>query len=106
MDWIVGLLPLLAFAACPLMMVFCFFGMRKMGCATESAPAASAATAPAQNLSLSSSAQIVALQAQLSQLQSEQLAIARQIDELATASTDPASPAPSAVATAPAGTSV
>lgn len=104
MDWIVGLLPLLVFAACPLMMVFCFVGMRKMGCATESAPATSAATAPVQNLSPSQ--QIAALQAQLSQLQSEQLAIARQIDELAAATTDPVPTASGEVATAPAGSTV
>ena len=104
MDWIVGLLPLLLFAACPLMMVFCFFGMRKMGCATESAPATSAATAPIQNLSPSQ--QIVALQAQLSQLQFEQMAIARQIDDLAAATTDSIPTASGEVATVPAGSSV
>lgn len=104
MDWIVGLLPLLVFAACPLMMVFCYFGMRKMGCSTDSAPATSAASAPAQNLSAQE--QIGALQAQLSQLQFEQMAIARQIDELATSVTDPASVGNGAAAAVPVGSPV
>ena len=104
MDWILGLLPLLLFAACPLMMVFCFFGMRKMGCATESTPANSAATAPTQNLSASE--QIAALQAQLSQLQFEQMAIARQIDELAEAATDTLLVEDGTAAAVPAGSSV
>lgn len=104
MDWIIGLLPLLAFAACPLMMVVCFFGMRRMGCSTESTPATSAATAPVQNLSASE--QIAALQAQLSQLQFEQIAIARQIDELAAATTDPGPVVHDPVAMVPAGSSV
>ncbi len=99
-----GLLPLLLFAACPLMMVFCFFGMRKMGCATDSAPASSTASAPAQNLTTSE--QIAVLQAQLSQLQFEEMAIARQIDELAAPATAPVPTADGAAATVPAGSSV
>lgn len=35
-------LPFLVFLACPLMMVFCFLGMRKMGCRTRSANQAQA----------------------------------------------------------------
>ncbi len=104
MDWIPGLLPLLVFAACPLMMVFCFFGMRKMGCSTESAPAASAVTAPVPNRSPVE--QISALQTQLSQLQFEQMAIARQIDELATSVMDPALVGDGAAVAVPAGSSV
>ena len=102
MDWIVGLLPLLVFAACPLMMVFCYFGMRKMGCSTESAPAARLAQAPARNLSAPE--QVAALQAQLNRLQFEQMAIARQIDELvASAAADPGPAENGAVASVPAG---
>ncbi len=104
MDWILGLLPLLLFAACPLMMVFCFFGMRRMGCSTEAAPATNAASVQVQNLSASK--QIAALQAQLSQLQFEQMAIARQIDELAAATTNPGPVVNDPVATVPAGSSV
>ena len=104
MDWILGLLPLLVFAACPLMMVFCFFGMRKMGCSTESAPATSAATVSAQNLSATE--QIAALQTQLSQLQFDQMAIARQIDDLAASATDPASVGNGTAAAVPAGSSL
>lgn len=104
MDWIVGLLPLLVFAACPLMMVVCFFGMRKMGCSTESAPATSASTVPAQNLSPAE--QLAALQTRLSQLQFEQMAIARQIDDLAGSITDPAPVGNDAAAAVPAGSSV
>lgn len=105
MEWGPGLFLLLAFAACPLMMVFCFFRMRMMGCSTESARAPSTALAPAQNLS--AAGQLATLQAQLNQLQFEQMAIARQIDELtASAAADPVPAANGAVASLPAGLSV
>lgn len=81
MELVLGFLPFLVFLTCPLMMAFCYFGMRKTGCST-------AATAPATEqapaiLALPRTEQVAALQAQLSQLQTEQAAIARQIAGLA-----------------------
>ena len=89
MEWIIGLLPLLLFAACPVMMAFCFFGMRKKGCSTESAPAINSVTASVQGLAPAE--QIAALQAHLSRLEAEQSTIARQITELASAPPEPES---------------
>ena len=81
MEWLLGLLPLVVFLACPLMMVFCFFGMRKAGCSTKSVPAAAEQNALGQTLP--PAGQIAALRSQLGHLQAEQATIARQIDDLA-----------------------
>lgn len=85
MESLLGLLPLLLFLACPVLMVACFVGMRRMGHSSEPAPAAALAD-------LTSAEQVAALHVQLQQLQQQQAVIARQLDELARAlPTDPAS---------------
>lgn len=91
MEWLLGYLPLLLFLACPLMMAFCFFGMRKAGCSTNASPTTAASTSSLQHLPASE--QVAALQVRLNQLQTEQQAIAAQIDGLhaATAAPDVAS---------------
>lgn len=94
MEWLLGFLPFLLFLACPLMMVFCIFGMRRAGCSTQTAPATTATTAmldarpPAE--------QVMVLQARLDQLQTEQAAIAQQIAGLAAATAAETSQAPAA----------
>ena len=80
MASLLGFLPYLAFLACPLMMVFCVVGMRKMGCSTDARPVDAAADARQR----SGPEQVAALQAQLARLQSEQAAIATQLAEIVT----------------------
>ena len=67
--------------ACPLMMVFCFLGMRRMGCSTDSSPATTSASATLAQAAPAE--QIAALHARLSLLQAEQGVIAQQIAGLA-----------------------
>lgn len=57
-------LPFLVFLACPLMMVFCFLGMRKMGC---SSPQAS----QAQALAGTPEEQVAALRLQLAAVEAD-----------------------------------
>ena len=45
MDFALTVLPLLVFLVCPLMMLFCVVGMRKMGCSTPRTTAGQAAEA-------------------------------------------------------------
>ena len=66
-------LPFLAFLACPLMMLFCLVGMRKMGCST-----------PRTTAGQTREAGIIALQDQLTAVQSE-LAALRAAAEQSTA---------------------
>lgn len=44
MELVWAVLPFVAFLACPLMIVFCVFGMRKMGCAAPPATEAQVAS--------------------------------------------------------------
>lgn len=84
MESLLGLLPLLLFLACPLLMVACFVGMRRMDHSSEPGPV------PATSDPLLAE-QVAALQTQLQQLQAQQTSIARQLTELAAAlPTDPA----------------
>lgn len=80
---LLALLPFALFLLGPLMMVFCFWGMRRMGCSTDSTPASDAAASTPSLEGLTPSEQAVALQAQLARLQSEQAAIASQLADLA-----------------------
>ena len=64
MEFALTALPLLAFLACPLMMVVCFVGMRKMGC---SAPRMTERQTAGQTDAL----RVTALQDQLTAVQSE-----------------------------------
>lgn len=64
MEFALTALPLLAFLACPLMMLFCVIGMRKMACSTPR-------TAAGQT----GEADITALQSQLTAVQSELAAL-------------------------------
>ena len=63
MDAILALAPFLLFLACPLMMVACMFGMRKMG--TEASPA------EAQAESRFPEERVAALQQELRAIQAE-----------------------------------
>lgn len=83
MESLIGILPVLAFLACPLMMVFCFWSMRRMGCETDTAPAIvePAAATVVQDLPLAE--RVTALQNRLDQLQTEQDVIGAQLAELA-----------------------
>lgn len=74
MDALVGLLPVTLLLACPAMMIFCFWGMRRTSGSTD------AAAAPMQNLTRSD--QVNLLQTRLDSLQAEQSAIAAQLSEL------------------------
>ena len=67
MDPFWNVLPLLAFLACPLMMVFCLLGMRKMGSAEPSPETQVAFQLPQERLA--------ALQAQLQAIQAELTAL-------------------------------
>jgi hypothetical protein len=78
MDALTGLLPIALLLACPAMMIFCFWGMRRGSCSTESQPATDAA--PAQALSAAEQARL--LQIRLEHLQTEQAAIATQLAQL------------------------
>ncbi len=64
MEFALTALPLLAFLACPLMMLFCVVGMRKMGCST-----------PRTTAGQTGEAGITALQNQLTAVQSELAAL-------------------------------
>lgn len=68
MELVWSVLPFVALLACPLMMVFCLTGMRKMGCA---APPATQAQAESQL----PAARVVALQQQLRAIQDELTAL-------------------------------
>lgn len=58
-------LPFLVFLACPLMMVFCFLGMRKMGCSTPQAvPAEASVGTPAEQVA-ALKRQVAAIEANL-----------------------------------------
>lgn len=81
MDALVGLLPVTLLLACPVMMIFCFWGMRRMSCSTESQPAAGADAALAQAPIPAEQARL--LQIRLEHLQTEQAAIATQLAQLA-----------------------
>ena len=63
MELFMSVLPFVALLACPLMMVFCVFGMRKMGCAAP----ATTSQAPAER--------VAALQQQLGAIQTELAAL-------------------------------
>lgn len=64
MDLVWSVLPFVAFLACPLMMVLCVAGMRKMGCAAPAPADAAATLAPRPQ-------QVEALQRQLRAIQDE-----------------------------------
>lgn len=64
MEFALTALPLLAFLACPLMMLFCVIGMRKMACST-----------PRTTAGQTGEADITALQNQLTAVQSELAAL-------------------------------
>ncbi len=64
MDLALIALPLLVFLACPLMMLFCVVGMRKMGCGT-----------PRTTAGQTDEGSITALQSQLTAVQSELAAL-------------------------------
>lgn len=81
MEALLGYAPFLILLACPLMMVLCFLGMRRMGHSTESTPAT--ASVPVRLGQAAPAEQIADLQARLSQLQAEQTVIAQQIAGLA-----------------------
>lgn len=81
MDALTGLLPIALLLACPAMMIFCFWGMRRGSCSTESQPAAGADAALAHALTPAEQARL--LQTRLEHLQTEQAAIAIQLAQLA-----------------------
>ncbi len=64
MELVLLALPFLAFLACPLMMLFCVVGMRKMGCSTSR-------TGDAQTPLATRPEQVAALQRQLQTIQAE-----------------------------------
>lgn len=86
-EWLLRSLPLLAFAACPLMMVFCAFGMRKSGCSAGGVPETSSAVSVEE---VSPAAGIAALRSRLGRLQAEQVTLAQQIDALVAEARDEA----------------
>lgn len=96
MDSPAGLLPVALLLACPAMMIFCFWGMRRGSCSSESQPAVSVDT------SLTPGEQARLLQIRLEHLQAEQAAIATQLAHLAssdqTTRTEPAGPEQGSVA--------
>jgi hypothetical protein len=99
-DALVGLVPIALLLACPAMMIFCFWGMRRGSCSTESQPAADADAALAQALTPAEQARL--LQIRLEHLQTEQAAIATQLAQLAssdqTTRLEPAGPEQGSVA--------
>ncbi len=68
MELILLALPFLAFLACPLMMLFCIVGMRKMGCSTSRTGDAPASLATRAD-------QVAALQQQIQTIQAELAAL-------------------------------
>ena len=68
MDLLVAALPFLVLLACPLMMVFCVFGMRRMGGATPRANEAAGATSPEERIA-DLHLQVRAIQAELAALE-------------------------------------
>jgi hypothetical protein len=58
-------LPFLVFLACPLMMVFCFLGMRKMGCSTPQAKQTQAVTGTPEEQVAALKLQLAAVEADL-----------------------------------------
>ncbi len=58
-------LPFLLFLACPLMMVFCVLGMRKMGCSTPQANQAQAVAGTAEEQVATLRLQLAAVEADL-----------------------------------------
>ncbi len=68
MELVLLALPFLAFLACPLMMLFCVVGMRKMGCSTSR-------TGDAQTPLATRPEQVAALQRQLQTIQAELTAL-------------------------------
>ena len=67
MDVVLAVLPVLAFLACPLMMVFCLFGMRKTGGDAPAAQSQAASQLPEER--------VAALQLQLQEIQGELAAL-------------------------------
>ncbi len=68
MELVLLALPFLAFLACPLMMLFCIVGMRKMGCSTSR-------TRDTQTPLVTRPDQVAALQWQLQTIQAELAAL-------------------------------
>lgn len=64
-------LPFLVFLACPLMMVFCFLGMRKMGCSTPQTSPAEAPAGTAEEQVAALKRQLAAVEANLATSQAE-----------------------------------
>lgn len=67
MDMVLAVLPFLFFLACPLMMVFCMFGMRKKGGDAPTTQTQAASPLPAER--------VAALQVQLQDIQTELAAL-------------------------------
>lgn len=68
MELALTALPLLAFLVCPLMMLFCVVGMRKMGCSTPR-------TTEAQTAGQTREERVAALEGQLATVQSDLAAL-------------------------------
>jgi len=68
MDLALTALPFLVFLACPVMMLFCVVGMRKMGCSSPR-------TKEAQTAAPSREVRVAALEGQLATVQSELAAL-------------------------------
>ena len=68
MDVLWAVLPALALLACPLMMVFCFVGMRRMGHGTSDAAVTTGSTAPREARIATLEQQLLALQGELAAL--------------------------------------
>ena len=86
MSSVLGFLPVVGLLACPVMMLVCVLGMRKMGGAghADSDVAPAAAATPER---------VAALAARLDQLRLEQAAIAGELADLSAQSAQPTSPA-------------
>ena len=69
MELVLAALPLLAFLACPLMMLVCVVGIRRMGCGTPQANPAPPPTGTREERAAALQQQLRAVQAELSALQ-------------------------------------
>lgn len=69
MELVLAALPFLAFLACPLMMLFCVVGMRRMGCGASQESPAPAPTGTRGERVDALQQQLRAVQAELSALQ-------------------------------------
>lgn len=70
MEMVLAVLPVLAFLACPIMMAFCFFGMRKMGGDTSPLTGAQAVAQLPEERVAALQQQLHTIQAELTSLQS------------------------------------